>query len=424
MNYHKYTFNGINLYFIKTLHFKKVKIKLSFRMPIRKKDITINKFLIRSLLYSTKQYPTQRLFLLAQQELYNISFGWDSYRRGTHLFSEFTLSGLNNKYTEKGNIEKAIALLIDAILKPNVINGSFDEEMFKIIYSRMKEDLNSLKENKRLYATIRMKQIMGVNEPYAYVMDGYLDDLNKITPSNLYRHYQKWLNESTIDIFVAGDVNVQETIQLFENFLSWKEKVPLLPSIYYEHSQIAKNIKTSSETDDIKQAKLVMGYKLKGITNYERQYVIPIYNIIFGSVPTSKLFTIIREKHSLCYSISSTFDIPSNIMYIRAGIDKEKYDKTVALVKEMMQEMMDGNFSEARIKEAKIALLEDIKAIIDNLSSMIDLCQTDNLLNFDDIKIARAKIRKVSADDIISVAKKIHLDTIFLLHGGVLNENH
>ena len=47
-------------------------------------------------------------------------------------------------------------------------------------------------------------------------------------------------------------------------------------------------------------------YKLDGLTDFERNYVLPIYGYILGGGPDSRLFKTVREKHSLCYTVSSS----------------------------------------------------------------------------------------------------------------------
>ena len=53
----------------------------------------------------------------------------------------------------------------------------------------------------------------------------------------------------------------------------------------------------------------MLGFKLERLTDYERQYIMPLYNIILGGTPTSKLFKTVREKHSLCYAVNSHLNL-------------------------------------------------------------------------------------------------------------------
>jgi len=63
-----------------------------------------------------------------------------------------------------------------------------------------------------------------------------------------------------------------------------------------------------------------MGYKLLNLDNFETNYVSTIYSLILGGGVDSNLFKTVREKNSLCYSISSNIYKVSNIMFITAGL--------------------------------------------------------------------------------------------------------
>ena len=111
-------------------------------------------------------------------------------------------------------------------------------------------------------------------------------------------------------------------------------------------------------------------------------------------------------------------------MDIRVGISKEKYAKTVHLIKKLMKEMANGEIEPTRLEEAKTLIIEHNKKINDNLNSMIDQLVDINLFKFDDIDIEDEKIKKVTIEEIKEVSKKIVLDTIYMLHGGDKHGNN
>ena len=82
------------------------------------------------------------------------------------------------------------------------------------------------------------------------------------------------------------------------------------------------------------QSKLVMGYNMNDLTPYEAEYALQIYLYILGLGPDSKLFTNVREKESLCYTIASTAKYAGSFMMISAGIDASTFDKTVEYEKD------------------------------------------------------------------------------------------
>ena len=63
--------------------------------------------------------------------------------------------------------------------------------------------------------------------------------------------------------------------------------------------------KTVIENQAISQSQLALGYKIDKTSDFERRYVLNVLTYILGGGSDSKLFKEVREKNSLCYSITS-----------------------------------------------------------------------------------------------------------------------
>ena len=171
------------------------------------------------------------------------------------------------------------------------------------------------------------------------------------------------------------------------------------------------------EENDTNQSNLVIGCRLKKLTEFELKYVINLYSIILGGGANSKLFQNIREKNSLCYYIHSVINKLDNLMLIRAGITNENYEKVVKLVKEELKNMKKGKFTEKDIENAKQLYLSSLDEIEESLDDIIDSYYMMDLLGVDDIETKKKKIITVTKEDIEKVSNKIFVDTIYMLEG-------
>ncbi len=79
-----------------------------------------------------------------------------------------------------------------------------------------------------------------------------------------------------------------------------------------------------------------------------------MYNWILGGSATSKMFQIVREKYSLAYTAASNYLRHKNSIFIRCGIEIDNYEKTLKLIKEQLEDLKNGNFTDEDIKNAKI----------------------------------------------------------------------
>jgi len=153
------------------------------------------------------------------------------------------------------------------------------------------------------------------------------------------------------------------------------------------------------------------------------QYVASVYSFILGGSPDSKLFMNVREKNSLCYSISSVISPVTNSMFIYAGIDKKDYKKVLKETINQIDAMSRGEFDLEDIESAKITYKCGLKEIYDSLVTMASNIASQEYLMFDSLEDRIKKIDMVTKDDIIKLSKKIKLDSVYLLKG-VLDENN
>ena len=58
----------------------------------------------------------------------------------------------------------------------------------------------------------------------------------------------------------------------------------------------------------VDQAKLNLGYRFPAIYGNANYYTFVVFNMMFGGDPSSVLFSEVREKQSLAYSIHSQID--------------------------------------------------------------------------------------------------------------------
>ena len=78
---------------------------------------------------------------------------------------------------------------------------------------------------------------------------------------------------------------------------------------------------------------------LKNTTFYEKNYVMPIYNVILGGGSNSRLFNSVREDNSLAYYCFSRLEKDDNLIQIIAGIEKKNEKKAIDIIKDTLNNM-------------------------------------------------------------------------------------
>lgn len=161
-----------------------------------------------------------------------------------------------------------------------------------------------------------------------------------------------------------------------------------------------------------------MGYRISVNYNHQNHYAFVVFNAIFGGMSQSKLFKVVREKNSLCYYISSSYDAFNGVMIITAGIESKDYKQTIRLIKEQLKEMQEGHFEQNEIDIAKLMIKNSMKKTNDEPLSQIAVQYNRDITGKQETNEDYLKnIEKVTYQDIVDVCQDIELDTIFLLRG-------
>ena len=424
MEYINKDLGSFNLHMIKTKKFKTISVRVVFHTPIIKEEITMRNLVTDILIQSSKEYPTRRDLTMKAEDLYAAEISTNTQRLGNYIITSFLLDVLNDRYTEEGNLEEAFKFLKNIIFNPNTDNNkSFSKDSFEVISHNAKVALDSIKEDSSGYSTMRMLEAYNQESPIAYRMIGYQEDLEQITPESLYDYYKNMIDKDYVDIFIVGDFNSKEMLELVKKYFKFKKIKKKKASYQLKCAKIRKRKKIARETIPNNQSKLALACPSHGLTEYERTYPIALGNLILGGGTDSKLFQDVREKNSLCYTISSYFRKLDDILIIRAGIDSNNYKKTVDLITKNLSDMKKGKFSEEDLDKAKEYYITSAEEMEETPSRIITECLYETVLGIEPLKTRIDKIKKVTKPQIVKAMKKINIDTIFLLEG-VNNENN
>ena len=422
MKYKKKDCGSFNLHMIKTSKFKTTTISIIFRSLLDKEEITIRNFLSDILVYSTKKYPKRIDLKKYEQDLYSLEVGSKCYRLGRFYNTEFNINFLNEKYIDDDISVESIEFLRDLIFNPNVNNNSFDNISFSIVKESTKKVIESIKEDTRKYSMIKLFENMDKDMPYSNHSFGYIEDLEKINPTNLYEYYTKFLNQNMIDIFVVGDIDFNKYENLIRDNFKFRVFKKKDINTIIKHEKFRKKVKMIEEDENISQSKLALGLKIGDISEFERNYVLTIYNVLLGGGSNSKLFLDVREKHSLCYNIFSSVYKLDSILVISAGTSRKNAAKAIKIIKNDLKEIEKGKFKEEEIEKAKEKYINSLNTMLEYPNALVSSYYAMELLGLDEIEKRKEEIMKVTYKDIVSLSKKIHLDTIYLLGGDDNNE--
>ena len=105
-------------------------------------------------------------------------------------------------------------------------------------------------------------------------------------------------------------------------------------------------------------------------------------------------------------------------LIINSGINPGTLNKCLKLIKKEVKDMAKGNFELEKVEEAKITYLNSLKEIYDSPRSIVSTFVSHEYMDTDLIDEREEKINSVTYEDILEFAKKVHIDTVYVLEGG------
>jgi len=417
MNYKKYDLLSYQLHCVKIDKFRKSQITINFKRKVRKEEITLRTLLSKVLTESSKTYPNSRKIAIETENLYNASFGAGSYISGNYSVISFDCMFLNDEWIEDNLFEKSVGFLLELIMNPHVEDGKFFEKSFNLAKASLEQEIKSIKDNPNQYGAIRLYEEIDANSVASYNGIGYLEDLEKITARDLYEYYKTMLTNDLVDVFIISPKEPEDVKEMFGSKFKLNVLKKQGESHFVLYNKYRKRNKIVHEQSNFKQSQILVACKFDELTDFERKYVSTIYSYILCGGPSSKLFATVREENSLCYSISSSFKGIYQFLIISAGIDAKDFKKCLRLIKQELKNMAQGKFEAEKIDEAKITYLNSFKELKDSPSRILGTYVSHEYLNSDLIDEREEKIKQVTKDMIIEFAKKLHVDTVYVLEG-------
>lgn len=407
---------GVNLHVFPSTKFKTISIKMYFKTKLTADNITKRSMIARLSETNSEEFPTQTAFQKALSALYGASFSADVSRAGQLHQVVLTLNIVNDKYLSVDNVTTNAMMFLKSILRrPNAQHGQFHPETFQREVTNLREDLESLSDDKQSYAYQQLKELYFDDSAQGMSIEGSLEALDNLSNEAVLRSFASMLSSDEIDIFVLGDITERKVINLCNDF-DFQDRAPIVGEVFYHNE--TDELRREEEVQAISQAKLNMAYDT-GVYYQTDDYIAgQVFNGLFGGFPHSKLFMNVREKESLAYYASSQMDNFRGVMYVRAGIDQAQTDHVIDLINEQLEAIAAGDFNEEAVVQTKEMIKNGLRQSDDNPSTIIKREHALNLVG-QDLTLADwlAKVDAVEAKDIQRIARQVQLRSIYVLKG-------
>ncbi|MDR1754809.1 MAG: insulinase family protein [Eubacterium sp.] len=396
---HRYKINRISINFFTTLSDK----------------ASVNALIPRLLSGSNSDYPDRKLLNEKKASLYSAKVGFNISSMGDSQQLEIFAVSIDNKYAfEQENVtDEVTEILLDCVFSPVMEEGAFTKDPLSEEKKALAETIEAELNDKRVYSRKRLYEALCKGEPASLNPQGKSDAAREITPKGAAEAYFSLIKSAPIEIFAIGCNDFNSIGEKLKRAFSNIERGDIEKCISVP-SPISRKVMEKEEKMPVSQSKMVLGYKTKN-RNYP---AITLMTMIFGGMTSSKLFSNVREKMSLCYYCWASFARDKCVMIVDCGVDGENIKKAKNAISVQLKSVADGDFTDTDIETAKLTIANTVNSFNDSPGSMTNWYISR--IYRGDIKSPEESLSEydgVTKEDIMAAAKDMVLDTVYVLAG-------
>lgn len=415
-------FPGVWLRTVHTDKFKSAYLSLTLMTQLNRENASANALLPRVLRRGTMVHPDMESLSAALDELYGGAVEPVVRKKGESQCIGFLASFLDNAYALNGEdiLSGAAELLGEMLLNPLTRDGVFDPDYVEGEKANLIDELRGQINDKRIYATRRLTQLMCREESFGADKLGQEEKVAAITPESLWARYQKLLSSAQIEVYYSGSADPERVREIMERVFS-----TLPVSQEREEPECEVRIHAEQEPNvieevmDVNQGKLAMGWRTGGITVWEEECpALMLCSAVFGGTSMSKLFMNVRERLSLCYYASSALEKQKGLMIVSSGIEFQNYETAKREILAQLEDVKAGKITDDELEGARRILINQYRSIEDEQGRMEEYWLGQAAAGTeDDPGTLAARLETVTGEQIAQVARKLELDTVYFLKG-------
>ncbi len=418
---------GVYLSHLQSDKFKTACMSVSLLSQLSRETASLNALIPQVLRRGTSRCPDMEALGNRLDELYGAVITPVVRRFGEIHSIGFFASFPEPEFLPGGEalLNEMTGLMGEMLLSPNTRGGlllpayvdSEREKMLALIRSRV--------NNKRSYAMQRCIEEMCCCEDFAVNQYGDEEHCAAIHYKKLTRHYRSLLQHCPVELFYCGRAPLRDVERAFREALAGMPRGEIDGDIGTDvrMNALEAEPRYCEEHMDVTQGKLVLGFRLGECMEEPDIPAIQVFNTVYGSGPTSKLFLNVREKLQLCYYAGSAAATRKGLLFVSSGISFDKLEAAKAEILAQLEAVKNGSFTEEELAQAKRAVISDYRSLPDSqtalesfwLGSAVDGRETSP-------EELAALTEEVTREDVMAIAKSTELDLVYFLCAGDAEE--
>jgi len=407
---------GLRLHLHRTRAFQTVTARVAFHATLDE-GTAARAVVPRVLARGTRRLPELRALQVELDRLFGASLTGDARKIGERQLVSFRADWVTDRLAGMPLLDRLADFSGDYLFEPAGEEDGTPLRAERIRQERkmLADEAAAIVDDKARYARFRLIETMCATEPYARPAIGRRAEIESLKEDDVRAAWRGLVERAPADVFLVGNLARRFARRLWRA----SDRRPVEPDATGAGVLPAEGARVVREHAPVGQAKLEMGFRTPIRLGDGRAAALALCNALFGGTPVGKLFKVVRERESLCYSIASMVERTKGLLLVHAGIDEAHFERARGLVEEQLGELRAGRIGTTELELAREMILTALRTAYDTADLLIGFALERTVNGIEpDLERLMADIGAVTADDVAEAARTVELDTVFLLADG------
>lgn len=260
--------------------------------------------------------------------------------------------------------EQATDVLLDIYMNPLLEEKEISREKRVVL-----EEIRMYKDNPMDVVVELYNRSLWKKHPLGRKISGSITSVRGLGRDDILKHVNQFYTGASTVFVVAGDLKKNKVEKrLVKKLNSLKKGRSYNP-------KVARKVLRANELvvkkENVEQCHLILGTYGLGLNDSNR-FPLAVGNTVLGQGMGSRLYRMVRQSNGLAYYINSgnLSYSDSGSIYIRAGVDKNKIEKSLSLIMDEIKRIIQGEIEDDDCSRAKQILKSSLTLDLDSTDSV------------------------------------------------------
>ncbi len=393
--------------------FQTILIRVMFPYNEEEENLTKLTLLPSLLMYMNNKYPTEEEFQKNVKKKFILNCSCSKMVVGTTMCLSFNLVVPDIHTLGSNELDEQFEFFHEMIYNPKIIDGGFDKFELEREKRNLHLAIDNAMKNLKAYHGVRALEAVDDEGILSRSIENHREQIDEVTPENLYELYKDVITKYRPYIFVFGNVDKDEINKLMDKYIySHKTGYGEFKTNYNHFLKVRDGVQVIEEKKEFKDSAISFLYKVKDMTENDFKYLSLVKSLL-SSLSSRMLNKKLRDENDLVYASKASNYLRFGVFEVTAYINKNNKDIVIEKIKEVMEDLKNPDNIFEYLENIKDRRRINLIHTLDDKYALINDVTIEELKVDKNMHDSYEEILHVSADDISNFMDRLVLDTIY-----------